>query len=80
MERPVNWSFIVLTQLLVKLTHYIECRKKATAKLFSSKTKANNCYSKPILDILFRKRFPLFHMLSPRTTTLEELASLASQE
>ncbi len=46
----------------------------------SSKTKANNCYLRPILDILFKKWFPLFEMPSPKTKTLEEPISPTSQK
>jgi hypothetical protein len=80
MGRPANWCSIVLTQLLVKLTRWTECQKKVTANPISSKIKANNCYSKPILDILFKKWFPLFAMPSPRIETLKELVSPTSQK
>jgi hypothetical protein len=76
----VKWCFIVLIQLLVRLIHWIERQKKTTTNPISNKTKANNCYSRPILNILFRKWFPLSEVLSPITTTLEELLSPASQE
>jgi hypothetical protein len=72
-----NWCFIVLTQLLVELTHWIECHTKAT---ISSKPKVDHCYIGPILDILFRKWFPLFEVPSLGITTLEETMSPASQE
>jgi hypothetical protein len=62
----------VLTQLLVELTRWIECQKKAVTNLVSSKTKVDNCYLRSILDILFRKWFPLFEVPSLRITTLEE--------
>jgi hypothetical protein len=70
----------VVTQLLVGLTCWIKRKKKIAINLVSSKTKANNCYSRPILDILFRKWFPLSKVPSPRTITHEELISLANQE
>jgi hypothetical protein len=50
------------------------------ANPISSKTKANNCYLRSILDILFRKWFPLSEVPSPKTKTLEEPMSPTSQE
>jgi hypothetical protein len=44
--------------------------EKRTVNPVYNKAKANNCYSRPILDILFKKRFPLFQVPSPKTTTL----------
>jgi len=76
----VNWCFIVLTQLLLELTRWTKCQKKATINLVSSKTKIDNCYSRPILNILFRKWFPLSNMPSPRTITLEKIVPPTSQE
>jgi len=52
--------------------------KKATTNPISSKTKANNCYSRPILYIL--KWFSLSEVPSLSIATLEEPMSLASQE
>jgi hypothetical protein len=69
----------VLTQLLVELTHWTKCQKKVVANLISSKTKANNCYLGPILDILFRNWFPLSKVPSPKIATLKELISPAIQ-
>jgi hypothetical protein len=57
--QPINWCSIVLTHLLVKPTCWIEHHKKVAVKLDYSKTKIDNYYSGPILDILFRKRFPI---------------------
>jgi hypothetical protein len=45
-----------------------------------SKTKVDNCYLKPILNILFRKWFPISDVPSLRTTTPEKLVSLTNQE
>jgi hypothetical protein len=75
-----NWCFIGLTQLLVELTHWIECHKKVITNPISSKSEEDNCYLGPILDILFRKWFLLFEVPSPRIATLEEIMSPASQE
>jgi hypothetical protein len=69
----VNWCSTILTQFLVEFTYWTKCQQKATANPVSNKTKADNSYSKPILDILFRKWFPLFEVPSPRTTTLNNL-------
>jgi hypothetical protein len=46
----------------------------------SNKTKVDIYYLGHILDILFRKWFPLSKVLSPNTATPKELVSLASQE
>jgi len=73
----MNWCSIVLTKFLVKFTCWTKCKKKTTNPVFNM-TKTNNCYSGLILDILFKKRFPLFKVPSPRTTTLEELMSPVS--
>jgi hypothetical protein len=43
-------------------------------------TKIDNYSLGSILDILFRKWFPLSEVPSPRITTLEKPMSLASQE
>jgi hypothetical protein len=40
----------------------------------------NHCYLGPILDVLFRKLFPLFEVPSLRITTLEEPMSLVGQD
>jgi hypothetical protein len=45
-----------------------------------SKTKTNNRYSRPILDILFRKWFPLSEVFSPIIETLEEHVSPTNQK
>ncbi len=42
--------------------------EKVAVTPISIKTKADNCYSRPILDIIFRKWFLLSEMPSPRTT------------
>jgi hypothetical protein len=76
--QPINWCSIVLTQLLVELTCWTKHYKKATMNPIFNKTKADNFYSRPILDILFRKWFPLFKVPSPKTTTLEKPMSQAS--
>jgi hypothetical protein len=76
----VNWCSIVLTQFLVELTHWIESQKKTTANLISSKTKKNNYYSRAILNILYRKWFPLSKVHSPIIPTPKELVSPTSQE
>jgi hypothetical protein len=70
----------VLTQLLVDLTPWTKHQKKTIVNPISSKTKVDNCYSRLILDILFRKGFPLSEVLSPRTTTLKELVSPTNQK
>jgi hypothetical protein len=54
---------------IVELTHWIEHQKKTIFNLMPSKTKINNYYLGPILDVVFKKWFPLFKVLSPRTTT-----------
>jgi hypothetical protein len=64
--QPMNWCFIILTQLVVELTRWTKRQKKAT-KPMSSKTKGNKCYLGLLLDVLFRKWFPLFEMPLPRT-------------
>jgi hypothetical protein len=48
----VNWCYIVLTQLLVDLIHWTKRQKKTITNLISSKTKADNCHSKPTLYIM----------------------------
>ncbi len=53
--------------------------KKVVVNPISSKTKVENYYSWPILNIVFRKWFPLFEVPSPKIT-LEELVSLTNQE
>ncbi len=70
----------MLTQLLAKQTHWTKHQKKAIVNLVSSKTKVDNCYSGHILNILFRKWFPLFKMPSLRTITLEEPISPNSHD
>jgi hypothetical protein len=70
----------MLTQFMVELIRWIECQKKAATNVVFSKTKAYNCYLGPILDMMFTMWFHLYEVPSPRTTTLEELVSLASQE
>jgi len=57
----------------------LEQSKKTTVNSVSTKAKVDNYYSGPILDILFRKWFPLSKVLSPRTTTPEEHVSPISQ-
>jgi hypothetical protein len=69
----------VLTKLLVELIHWIECKKKTIINSVSSKTRANNCYSEPALDIMFKKWFPLFEVPLSRTT-LKIPISPTSQE
>jgi hypothetical protein len=70
----------MLIQFLVELICKIKCQKKVATNVIFSKTKANNCYLRPILDIMFQKWFPLFEVPSPRTTTLEKLVSLAKND
>jgi hypothetical protein len=48
-------------------------KKKTLANPVLSKTKADIYYSKPILDIMFRKWFPLSEMPSLIVTTPEKL-------
>jgi hypothetical protein len=48
--------------------------------LVSSKTMADNYYSRPNLDVTFRKWFPFSKVPSPQTKTLEEVASLVNQK
>jgi hypothetical protein len=52
-----------------KVKKFVKNKIMSKANPISSKTKANNCYLRPILDILFKKWFPLFEVPSPRTTT-----------
>ncbi len=52
--------------------------EKKLVNLISSKTKVDNCYLAPILDILFKKWFPLSKVPSLKTTTLEEPMSPTS--
>ncbi len=73
MGRHVNQCSIVLNQLLVELICQIKHQKKATTNPISSKTKANNYYSKHIQDIMFRKWFPLSEVPSPRIVTHKNL-------
>jgi len=55
-------------------------KKKTTINPIFNMTKIDNYSLGSILDILFRKWFPLFEVPSPRITTLEKPMSLASQE
>jgi hypothetical protein len=55
-------------------------KKKRTINPIFNMTKIDNYSLGSILDILFRKWFPLFEVPSPRITTLEKPMSLASQE
>jgi hypothetical protein len=57
---------------LVEWTHWNECQKNTTINPIFSKTKVDNCWSRHILDILFKKWFLLSKVLSLRTITLEE--------
>jgi hypothetical protein len=68
--QPINWCSIMLTQLLVELICWIEHQKKAIVNPISNQTKIDNYYSKPILDIPFRKWFSMFDVPSPRPTIL----------
>ncbi len=43
------------------------------SNLMPSKTKVDNCYSKPILNVLSRKWFPLSEVPSLKTTTPKNL-------
>jgi hypothetical protein len=70
----------MLTQLLVESTYWTIRQKKTTASLVSSKIKIDNCYLGPILDIMFRKWFPLSKVPSPRTITPKQPTSLTNQE
>jgi hypothetical protein len=76
----MNWCSIVLTQLLVKLIRWTKCQKKATTNLVPNRTKVDNCYSGPILDVLFEKWFPLSKVPSPRITTPKEPVSPTRQK
>jgi len=66
--------------LLVEFTRWIKCQKKVATILVPNKTKANNNYLVPNLDVLFRKWFPLFEMPSLKTTSLEEPMSPTNQK
>jgi hypothetical protein len=76
----MNWCLIIFTQLLVKLTLWTKCQKKATTNLVPNRTKVDNCYSGPILDVLFKKWFPLSKVPSPRIITPKEHASPIREE
>jgi len=71
---------MVLTQLLVELTRWMERQKRATTNLIFNETKAYNCYLGLIIDILFRKWFPLSKVPSLKTITPKEPMSPANQE
>jgi hypothetical protein len=70
----------VLTQLLVELIRCTKHQKKIVLNLISSKTKTNNYYLGPILNIMFRKWFPINDVHSPRIAIPEEPMSPTNQK
>ncbi len=78
--QPINWCSILLILLLVESTRWTECQKRATTNPISSKTKADSCYLRLIIDILFRKWFLLSKVPSVKIITPKEPMSPTNQE
>ncbi len=54
--------------------------EKTTINQIFNKSKIDSCYSRLILNILFKEWFPLYEVFSPKTATPKELVSPTSQE
>ncbi len=64
----------------MELTHWIECQKKAITNLMPGRTNVDICYLGPILNVLFRKWFPLSEGFLPKVATLDKHVSLMNHE
>jgi hypothetical protein len=58
----------------------IDHHKKVTIGFTPGNIKINIYYSGPILDVIFKKWFPLSEVFLPRTTTLKEPMSSTCQK